>query len=140
MPRSFLLIVLLLLLALAAPVLADQVAEPDISGAQPPLSGEELSRFMDDAPRFLRWARAQGLDFHVYPPPTLLTGGDMAERTGHAVSELGWDSGRFLFLLCATGAAAEARAQNCGRPLQASETSLLREHMFQLMDLYGTGP
>lgn len=140
MPRRLVLIVLLLLLASAEPVPADQVPEPGTGGVQAPLAAEELSRFMDAAPRFLRWARAQGLDFHVYPDPALLTARDMAWRTSLAVRELGWDSKRFMFLLCATGAAAEARQQNCGRPLQASEVSLLRESMFQLMDLYGTGP
>lgn len=111
---------------------------PESSDA--PITPDELRSFMKDAPRFLRWANAQGLAFLVFPAPADLMSDTCAVKTQAVLQDLGWPPQRFLFLLCVTGSAAAAQQTACARDLETQEVTLLRDNMLELMTLYGTGP
>lgn len=129
--KSDLLLLVLLILMAPAPLSAEQ---------QSPLRGPELSRFVQDLPYFLRWARGQGMAFDVYPQPRTLFDPAHEKATRQALERADWDPERFVFLLCTAGAAATACAPACGRPLSQKERALLEGHMPRLLDAFGTGP
>ncbi len=104
------------------------------------IAASELDRFIAQVPAFVRWARAQGLAFDVYPRPRDVLQPRLEASSRAAIQAAGWIPERFLFLLCVTGAASLSDTPSCARPLTCEERTLLRGRLPELMDAYGTGP
>ncbi len=81
---------LILVTVAVAPVLADETAKP--------FTAAELDRFLDDWPRFVRWAEERGRDLESVTTPSEVMQAFRRFDADSFLREAGWDPERFFYV------------------------------------------